>query len=73
VITRARKYLGELELQSLQNRDPNATQQELIFADIKPDVDPLRDALEKLRPDDMTPRQALQALYELKKQLTADK
>ena len=73
VITRARKYLGELELQSLQNRDPNATQQELIFADIKPDVDRLRDALEKLRPDDMTPRQALQALYELKKQLTAGK
>ena len=66
VITRARKYLDELEQQSLNNRDPNATQQELIFPDNTPDDDPLQGAVEKLRPDDMTPREALQALYELK-------
>jgi DNA mismatch repair protein MutS len=73
VIRRAQNYLAELEQQSLKNRAANAAQQELIFADTKPNIDPLRDALENLQPDDITPRQALQTLYELKKQLDASK
>jgi DNA mismatch repair protein MutS len=69
VITRARKYLGELEQQSLKDRSANAPQQELMFRADQPDTDPLREALAELRPDDMTPRQALQTLYELTAQL----
>jgi len=67
VITRARKYLGELERQSLKNRTANAAQQELIFSEREPESDSLRAALAKLQPDEMTPMQALQALYVLKK------
>jgi DNA mismatch repair protein MutS len=69
VLSRARKYLGELERQSLKNRTANAAQQELIFSQREPESEPLRDALAELQPDDMTPMQALQALYALKKSL----
>jgi len=68
VIARARKYLGELERQSLKNQTANAAQRELVFSECEPLSNPLRDALAELRPDEMTPRQALQALYALKEQ-----
>jgi len=73
VIRRARKYLGELEQQSTQHARPSSPQRELVFATAEPGDaekdDELRDALDELDPDDMTPNEALQALYELKSRL----
>ena len=69
VISRARKYLDELEQQSLKNRNPNDTQQELKFGAPEPAGDELRDTLDAIQPDELTPRQALQALYDLQEQL----
>jgi len=69
VIRRARKYLGELERQSLQQSAGLSPQQELVFAEPQPAEDALRDTLEDLNPDDLTPKQALEALYELKRKL----
>ncbi|NND35656.1 MAG: DNA mismatch repair protein MutS [Gammaproteobacteria bacterium] len=66
VIRRARKYLGELERQSIQQSAGMSPQQELVFAEAQPVEDELRDTLEDLDPDDMSPKQALAALYDLK-------
>ncbi len=67
VIGRARSYLAELEQQSRQQRQPRP-QAEL---DLRPAPvgDPLRDALATMDPDRMSPREALDALYALKKTL----
>ncbi len=72
VIGRARRYLAELEEQSARHAAQASPQQELALARSEPDTsspDELRDALEALNPDEMTPRQALAALYELRKKL----
>ena len=74
VIARARKILAELE-----QTDRNAPVERLVsdlplFARgetaLAPAADAVRDALKALNPDEITPRQALEALYALKK--TAD-
>jgi DNA mismatch repair protein MutS len=66
VIKRARAYLRELEAQ--QSRAQGALQQGFDFSVEEPaDADPIRDAVDALNPDSMTPREALDALYELKK------
>ena len=66
VIRRAKNYLRELEEQ--QARAKGALQQGFDFAPAEPDPeDPLRDALDALDPDSMSPRDALDALYALKK------
>mgnify|MGYP001822683663 FL=1 len=66
VIKRARAYLRELEAQ--QSRTEGAPQQGFDFSVEEPaDEDPIRDAVDALNPDSMTPREALDALYELKK------
>ena len=65
VITRARGYLRQLEDQ--RSRADNALQQGFDFSAPAPVADDaLRDAIAALDPDSMTPRQALDALYELK-------
>ena len=70
VIRRARKYLGELEQQSVKQSAAATPQQELSFAAPPAEADDeLRDAVEELNPDDMTPKQALDALYALQKKL----
>lgn len=73
VIRRARRYLTTLERQSAQQRAALSPQQELALQapgeDDAPVDDALRDALEALDPDDLTPKQALAALYDLKKKL----
>jgi DNA mismatch repair protein MutS len=67
VIARARSYLAELEKLSRQHGEPRP-QAEL---DLRPApvADPLRDALVKMDPDRMSPREALDAIYQLKKLL----
>ena len=68
VIRRARAYLAELEQQSVRHAAAASPQRELAFAGpATDDADTaLHDALEELDPDDMTPKQALEALYRLK-------
>jgi DNA mismatch repair protein MutS len=66
VIKRARAYLRELETQ--QSRAEGALQQGFDFAIEEPAAtDPVREAVDALEPDSMSPREALDALYELKK------
>jgi len=65
VIKRARLYLRELEEQ--QSRAQGALQQGFEFTVEEPVDDPVRDAVDELDPDAMTPREALDALYKLKK------
>jgi DNA mismatch repair protein MutS len=65
VIGRARSYLAELERHTRAHRE-GQPQAEL---DLRPApvADPLRDALGRMDPDRMSPREALDALYQLKK------
>ncbi len=70
VITRARSYLQELETQSANQRAATGPQQSLALEPpSEPPAlpDPASEALDALDPDDLTPRQALDALYKLKK------
>jgi DNA mismatch repair protein MutS len=68
VIRQARKYLEMLEEQSLRQ----GGQEDLFFnakreGDEKPQADELRDFLQSVNPDELTPREALELLYRLKK------
>jgi DNA mismatch repair protein MutS len=66
VVQRARDYLATLESnQAVLAHSPQA-QLPLGRAEEKPPTDSLRDAVDELEPDAMTPRQALEALYKLK-------
>jgi DNA mismatch repair protein MutS len=69
VISAARRYLRELERRSAQTHAPRP-QQELTL-DFAPEAQShaALEALQKLDPDALTPRDALAALYELKKLL----
>jgi len=74
VIRRARNYLRSLEQQSANQRAGQSPQQELAlqpdtYNDRAGDDDALRDALEALDPDNMSPREALNTLFELRKKL----
>ena len=66
VIRQARKILETLERQSLERGG-----QDDLFAkpteDKAPEKDELRDALQAINPDELTPREALELLYRLKK------
>jgi len=66
VIRQAKKYLEMLEEQSLQRGGQND-----LFTAAKTEepeaVDVLRDTLQAVNPDDLTPREALELLYRLKK------
>ena len=66
VIRQARKYLEMLEAQSLRR----GGQDDLFLNEKKPEepeADALRDALQAVNPDELTPREALELLYRLKK------
>jgi len=69
VIRQAKKHLEALEQQSLRQ----GGQDDLFLAAATPDPEPaadaLRDALQPVNPDDLTPREALELLYRLKKLL----
>ena len=67
VIRQAKKYLEMLEEQSLQRGGQN----DLFFSTkekpIEPEIDALRESLQAVNPDELTPREALELLYRLKK------
>jgi DNA mismatch repair protein MutS len=66
VIRRAKRYLKTLESQ--QAAQANNPQTQLDFSvDEAPEVDPVRQAVDALDPDSLSPREALDALYQLKK------
>ena len=71
VIDRAKTILGELE-RADRERPKRALVDDLpLFAAARPaasapEVDRLREALDAIDPDEMTPKQALEALYRLK-------
>jgi DNA mismatch repair protein MutS len=66
VIRRARRYLKTLESQ--QSAQANNPQTQLDFSVEEPAIDnSLRDAIDALDPDSLSPREALAALYRLKK------
>ncbi|HET6263572.1 MAG TPA: DNA mismatch repair protein MutS [Usitatibacter sp.] len=71
VVRAAKRHLTELEKQLR----PGSAQPDLFAAGGGPPeaeaADPLRDALDAIRPDELSPREALEALYRLKK-LTDD-
>jgi DNA mismatch repair protein MutS len=69
VITAARRYLHELERRSAQAHAPRP-QQELLLELPKEDEEHAAvTALKKIDPDAMTPREALDAVYKLRKML----
>ena len=67
VIRQAKKYLQLLEESSLARGN-----QEDLFSkkhehEPEPEIDPVRKELQKVNPDELTPREALELLYRLKK------
>jgi DNA mismatch repair protein MutS len=69
VIQRARRILQSLEDQSLarDNQDDLFLHRNKEPAEPEPATDPLRDALAQVNPDELSPREALELLYRLKK------
>jgi DNA mismatch repair protein MutS len=65
VVRAARRHLAELEKQLR----PSSSQPDLFAAAVPAPVaeDELRDALDAIKPDELSPREALEALYRLKK------
>ncbi|MGQ0653506.1 MAG: DNA mismatch repair protein MutS [Betaproteobacteria bacterium] len=67
VIRQARKYLQMLEESSIRR----GGQDDLFFGmkerEKEPEPDPLRDELARVNPDELSPREALELLYRLKK------
>ena len=69
VISAARRYLRELERRSAEAHEPRP-QQELLLEVPQDATEPeVVSALRELDPDAMTPKEALEALYELKKKI----
>jgi DNA mismatch repair protein MutS len=70
VLSRARKVLGVLESRSSGNAAPMLDDLPLFAAapaPKKPEINPLNDMLDQVRPDELSPREALDLIYELKK------
>ena len=66
VIRRAKNYLKTLESQQAAHSHNPQGQLELSVADPEPESDAVREAIDDLDPDSLTPREALHALYKLK-------
>lgn len=66
VIRRARRYLKTLESQQAAQGDSLQTQLDFSVEEPQPS-DALREAVDALDPDSLSPREALDALYQLKK------
>jgi DNA mismatch repair protein MutS len=67
VIAAARRYLRELERRSAAAQEPRPQQELLLEVPQEPREHPLVSALQSLDVDTLTPRQAQDALYELKR------
>ena len=72
-IPRSVVQLAKRKLQQLENQSLAVTPQSDLFATVsEPEpapLHPLISTLERLQPDDLTPKQALELLYQLKKQV----
>ncbi|MEO9529961.1 MAG: DNA mismatch repair protein MutS, partial [Roseibium sp.] len=74
VVERSKQVLSQLEEQDRRSPSESLIDELPLFASIAPPVpsatsaepDPVTGALEDIDPDDMTPREALEALYRLK-------
>jgi len=69
VIRRARRYLAALEAQQVAHHAGPQGQLDFDAPPAEPEPDALREALADLDPDSLSPRDALDALYALKKHL----
>jgi DNA mismatch repair protein MutS len=67
VIRQAQKILETLEQQSLQRGGQDDLFSNERKQQTEPEADPLRDMLQEVNPDDLSPREALELLYRLKK------
>jgi DNA mismatch repair protein MutS len=67
VIRRARKYLELLEESAVSRGGQDDLFAKTKIAEPEPQIDPLREELAKVNPDELTPREALELLYRLKK------
>jgi len=67
VIRQAAKYLQLLEDSSLNRGNQDDLFSRKTAPEPEPAVDPLRDELAKISPDELSPREALELLYRLKK------
>jgi len=67
VIRQANKYLQLLEDSSLARGNQEDLFSRKIDKEPEPATDPLRDEMLKVNPDELTPREALELLYRLKK------
>jgi DNA mismatch repair protein MutS len=67
VVRQAKKYLQLLEDSSVVRGGQSDLFVKTASVESEPEPDPLRSALEKLNPDELTPREALELLYRLKK------
>jgi len=67
VIRQASRYLQLLEESSVTRGSQNDLFAQVKGAAPEPEVDSLREELQKINPDELTPREALELLYRLKK------
>jgi DNA mismatch repair protein MutS len=67
VIRQASRYLQLLEESSVTRGNQNDLFAQVKGAAPEPEVDSLREELQKINPDELTPREALELLYRLKK------
>jgi DNA mismatch repair protein MutS len=67
VVRQAQKYLQLLEDSSLARGNQDDLFSRRTEKEPEPAADPLRDEMLKVNPDELTPREALELLYRLKK------
>jgi DNA mismatch repair protein MutS len=67
VIRQASRYLQLLEEASVTRGNQSDLFSKTQQSEAEPQVDPLRDELQKMNPDELSPREALELLYRLKK------
>ncbi|HJS77267.1 MAG TPA: DNA mismatch repair protein MutS [Burkholderiales bacterium] len=67
VIRQAKKYLQLLEDSSLARGNQEDLFSRRVESEPEPAIDPLREELQKVNPDELTPREALELLYRLKR------
>jgi DNA mismatch repair protein MutS len=67
VVRQAKKYLQLLEESSVTRGNQSDLFASTRKAEPEPEADLLREALQKINPDELTPREALELLYRLKK------
>jgi DNA mismatch repair protein MutS len=67
VIRQAKRYLQLLEDSSITRGNQADLFAKTLEEEKRPPTDPLREAMARLNPDELSPREALELLYRLKK------